>query len=306
MGKYDDWTRGDDEALINRLGGLAVARRIKDGELTVRVVGNEVVVEPRKAALFDKNGRRIPPEGLRAAVYDANYQYAPTKLDKVSYAARLERLRLAFGEEVNLPTPDEFESRIKDLVAKIEAEETIKNVLKGAWYPVCIPGGLGITLENYGEKLDTNIVPAVKAEYERAFSGKTFYNNMAGQLAGEVNIWNGSRHERLVEAASKGPVVGIYFPTALQGYSINAEREQMASLPKMFWLAGALDALVAQVMYPQELLRDNRTPYYDMAATEWRGWALCGYARVDNAYFGCRGLLDSAYGDFAGGVFVCA
>jgi hypothetical protein len=205
-----------------------------------------------------------------------------------------------------LIAPDEFESRIKDLVAKIEAEETIKNVLKGAWYPVCVPGGLGITPKNYGEKLDTKIVPAVKAEYERAFSGKTFYNNLAGQLSGEVNIWTGSRHERLIEAASKGPVVGIYFPTALQGYSINAAREQMASLPEMFWLVGALDALIAQAMCSQELLRNSKTPYYDMAANTWLGRALCGFAFEAGVRFSRKGTLDSAHADFAGGLFLAA
>jgi len=264
--KYGDRTIGQLEALENILGS-GVVDGLLTGKLTVRVVGNEVVIEPAPVLIFDKHGRRIPPAGLLAKVCDANYGSAPTKLGEVSCAARQERLKLAFGESVGLIATDDFERRIAELVGKINADATIKNVLNGSWYPICIPGGLGITPENYGEKLDNVIVPAAKSAYERAFSERTFRNNLSGQLAGEVRIFKGSRHEKLLEAASKEPVVGIYFPTALQGYSINADREQMASLPEMFWLTGGLDALVAQIMYPNELLRDSKTLYYEMPAS---------------------------------------
>jgi hypothetical protein len=311
LAKYGKRTLGQVEAIENFLGSDMI-NELLAGKMKLAHYGqNEggsltCGVRAVERGLFDKNGRRIPPQGLVANVCDANYLYAPTKLDKVSYAVRLERLNTAFGEEVVLPTPDEFVQRITALVEKIEADDTSRNVLYGAWYPVCIPGGLGITLENYGEKVDTKIVPAVGAAYKRAFPKRTFFNNMVGQRACEVKIWNGSRHERLIEAASKGPVVGICFPTALQGYSVNADREQMASLPEMFWLAGALDTLVAQIMYAQELLRDGKAPYYDMAANTWRGWPLCDWARDDYADFSCGNSLVHARSDCAGGLFLAA
>ena len=74
----------------------------------------------------------------------------------------------------------------------------------------------------------------------------------------------------------------------------------------MFWLAGALDALVAQVMYPQELLRDSKTPQYDMAASTWDGLPLCDCAKDNDAYFlpGC--CTGGANSRFSGGLFVMA
>jgi len=307
LAKYPDRTLGQCEALENILGTEVVVGLLS-GKLTVRVVGNEVVIEPTKTLIFDKNGRRIPPEKLDANTCDANYVYAPTRvrLAKPDFAARAALACEALPDAHDWIPPDEFYERIVALVAKIKEDVTISRVLKGAWYPVCIPGGLGITAENYGEKIDTVLVPAVKTMYERAYPGRTFNNNLHGQLAGEVGIWRGSRHEQLIEEASKGPVVGIYFPTALQGYSINADREQMASLPEMFLLAGALDSLAAQMMYAKELLRDFNVPWYDMAAMTWRGFSLGGNARDFRANFLFLDDLAYAREHFAGGAFVPA
>jgi hypothetical protein len=72
------------------------------------------------------------------------------------------------------------------------------------------------------------------------------------------------------------PVVGILFPVALQGYSILAAREQMASLPEGFVLSGVLDACVAMVEYPDVLARDDYAPTLVCAGTTWQAnLSLC-------------------------------
>ena len=304
--KYPNRTLGHCEALENALT-TDVVDRLLSGELTVRVIGKEVVIEPTPVLVYDKNGRRIPPKGMKANVCDANYGYYTTRVDREDYAGRLKLAGDAFNDKsLKFVSAEEFERRICALGQKIEADETIKNVLKGAWYPFVIPRWLGVTEKNYGDKLDKVLVPTVARAYKKAFPERPFNNNLKGQLSGEVTIWTGSRHERVLEVASKEPVVGIYFPTALQGYSINADREQMETLPEMFLLAGALDAMAAMSMYAKELLRDKKTPCYDMAALVWRGWSLFCDALADCACFYGHQFLAGAFGDVAGGLVALA
>ena len=59
--------------------------------------------------------------------------------------------------------------------------------------------------------------------------------------------------------------MGIHFPNPLQGFSVNASREQMATLPQGFILSG-MDTSVAMVMYPDILARDWNTFGLDLAA----------------------------------------
>ncbi len=301
--KYPNRALGHLELLENKLGG-SVVDRLLSGEMHAIFMGpNEAVIEPAPALVYDKNGRRIPPQGMKSSVCDANYGYCPTRLELLPFAAKLKLVREAFNDKsLTFVSVEQFVERINALVMKIEADATVLTVLKGAWYPFVIPGGLGVTAANYGDKLDKVLVSAVARAYEKAFPNRPFHNNLKGQLSGEVTIWQGSRHERVLAAASKEPVVGIYFPTALQGYSINADREQMATLPEMFMLAGGLDTMCAMSMYAAELLRDNKTPCYDMAALDWRGWSLCCRAYDDGAFFCGRRLLDDAGGGIAGGL----
>ena len=58
MSKYGDWTRGEDEALINKLGGLEVARGILRGELLVEVKPKLPPPLLRKVASVAVNGAK--------------------------------------------------------------------------------------------------------------------------------------------------------------------------------------------------------------------------------------------------------
>ncbi|MDO8509517.1 MAG: hypothetical protein Q7S24_00035 [bacterium] len=50
MGKYDDWKRGEDEALLNIVGGLEVARAILRGEY--RLIVEQVVRQKQTAVVL--------------------------------------------------------------------------------------------------------------------------------------------------------------------------------------------------------------------------------------------------------------
>jgi len=104
----------------------------------------------------------------------------------------------------------------------------------------------------------------------------------------------------------QGPVAGImFFP--LQGYSVLAQREQMASLPSSLLLSGAVDMATAMAAYPDVLARDWNTPGYDCSAVSFRSSASSLYfeAYDDHLEFGDCGLLDTPGGICSGGlVFV--
>ena len=75
MGKYDSWQRGETEALLNRLSGMEVARKINTGELTVEVSGSKVEIKPTPQKLVDKNSRSIPFKGMGSKFVDANREF---------------------------------------------------------------------------------------------------------------------------------------------------------------------------------------------------------------------------------------
>jgi peptide subunit release factor RF-3 len=89
-----------------------------------------------------------------------------------------------------------------------------------------------ITAKTYGKILDEKILPAVEAAYVEQFPKRKFTNYRKGDLAGKVTIIKGSRHENFLDAINSGPVVLVFFATALQGFSIEADLEQMADLPE--------------------------------------------------------------------------
>src|SRR3989338_5782951 len=98
MAKFSSLTRGQDEALVNRLGeafggdGLAAVHAI--------LAGAKVTIEEIIATFFDKHGRRIPPRGIKAAVCDANRDFHLIQPETIDFAARLERVRDAFEGKV--------------------------------------------------------------------------------------------------------------------------------------------------------------------------------------------------------------
>lgn len=263
MGKYDGWTRGDDEALLNRLG-IEVARRIAKGELTVEVANGVAVLKTALLSLFDRHARRIPPSGLQSSVIDADRDFHLSQ-PSLDYG-RLIALATELLQQGPIMSGAEFESRAKAILKQIKADKQLANLLKGVHLPIVLPQ---MAVGDYGQVLEDIFLPAVEKSYTAAFPSRSFYNNRKGNLVGQVMIVANTRHEQLLAQMSQKAVVGIYFPAALQGFSIPASREQMTSLPDNIILSGGLDIAMAMAMYPKTLARDFNTPGLDMSALLW-------------------------------------
>lgn len=291
--KYGEMNLGQNEALVNILGGLENVEAILRGEKKVDL--KDAIIK-----WFDKHGRRIPSRTLQSAVTDAdrNYNLTHTKID---LAERLDRLFEYLGGA--FITTQDFENRVDQILKGLRNDDNTKLITNGFGFPFALPQ---TTVGDYGKVLDEVFLPAVERSYKAQFPKRTFYNHRKGTLEGQVSIVDGSRHERLVEAMNQGVVVGVYFPNCLQGFSVDADREQMASLPEKFLLAGGFEACASMIAYPDILARDVNTPLLDLAAMRWRsaGSSLCFRAYDDNLYFDYRVSLGEAGCGCAGGLVV--
>lgn len=292
-------------ALIKKIGGRKALDAILRGEKTVKI-------EDAVRALFDKRGRRIPPKGLiKAKVCDANREfrlYQPALKQEADYAKRLMKLLNAFvgvlpNEQysaLSKVTTAEFKAKTERLLALIqEKPQTTSNIFYGVWLSVVLPqlltDDLGTVLEQYLE--------AANKSYAKTFADRKFNNYRKGELGGKVSIADGSRHDQLIKRMKQERVIGIFFPNPLQGYSIDASREQMSALPEGFVLSG-LDTVIAVAMYPDILARDYRTPGLDLAALSWQSadFSLLFGAVVDGLVFGRTDSLAHARGSCSGGL----
>jgi len=284
-------------AFTRQVGGREVVEGVLSGELTVERVGTTLQIKEAVRPLFDKNGRRIPPRGLVANVCDPNREFALVQ-PEIDYSAWLERFD-GTGLSTFISGAD-FEARAKELLQALGQNEQTKNLLKGVHLPVVIPhtqvADLGQTIEEF--------VAAAGKSYSRQFPDRSFKNYRQGELAGQVTIVDGSRYERLIDDIAESSVVSIYFPNPLQGFSVDAQREQMATLPESFILSGPLDTAMGWIMHTNVLARDYQTPVYDCSAVQWQSSedSLCFKACDDGAYFGLRADLADAYDGYSGGL----
>jgi len=291
--KYGTVSLGQVEAAINKLGGQEVWDAWLRGEKTI-------TIEDTIRLLFDKHSRRIP-KNLQANVRDADrkFQLDQPKLDEeVDFANRIMRLHGYLGVDTGI-TAEQFKSETERLLAIIQDNPQIANIVNNVWLPVILPqlttDDLGTVLEQYLEAVDKS--------YTKTFGDRKFYNYRKGTLANEVSVVDGSRHDKLISRMKQGPVIGIHFPNPLQGFSINASREQMSTLLEGFTLSG-MDTFVAMMMYPDILARDYNTPGLDMAALSWQsvGYSFFFKTYDDRLDFDYTDNLTYTDDDYSGGL----
>lgn len=296
------WSGNDYRSLISNLGGEENALAVKSGQLVFKVAkpatetdSGEFVLEQPVKPWLDHTGRRIPAPGMKAADENRSFNVVQSKLD---YAERVARFESGFQCKQGI-TAAEFEDRIGLVMLRLAKDERLASlILQRVYLPILIPQTE--TSLDYGTLLETIFLPAVEREYKWQFSGRIFKNYRAGELTGRVKVVEKS-HQILLDAIYRGPMVALYFPNALQGFSIPADREQMKDLPKDLLLCGVIDTATALVGYPDVLARDYQTPGLDCAAVQWQSGRHSLYFRAydDQLKFDYR-YLD-AYGSYSGG-----
>jgi hypothetical protein len=227
-------TIGQLAALVHGIGGEETVKAFLRGELKLKINAEESTIEivEVERKLFDKNGRRIPPSGLKGAVCDPdkNVNICQSLTTFAEVLARLEQYFPNYlGKFFNVK---DFANKTTVLLGQLRGDEDLANLLKGTWLPICFPQAV---IEDYLESIKNIFLPAVENVYKNKSPGKEFFNTFK-----KYNCWGitkdiRSLHWMLLEKMKQGPVVGImFFP--LQGYSVTAQIEQMSSLPSSLLL----------------------------------------------------------------------
>jgi len=292
--KYGGRTMGQIEAFLNMIKPADLDRLLV-GEASIKI--EEVI---RK--LVDKNGRMIPMADMKSAVCDPNRDFRliqPRMVEEVDFANRILRLHGILEIDTGI-TGEQMLYAVRDLLTILKAVPRTANLLNATYLPIVIPktevGDIGTLIEQW--------IEGVGRSYKKSFGERIFSNYLKGSLEKAVSIVPESRHDRLVERMRREPIIGLYFPNPLQGFSVDADREQMTNLPEEFTLSG-LDAIVGMIMYPDVLARNWNTPGIDLAAFSFRsaGLSLCFEAYGGRLGALGRGSLGFADVVYSGGLF---
>lgn len=238
-------------------------------------------------SLFDFNGRLIP-HGITDKICDADKDYYLISLGEIDYSHRLNCLAF-FLKNVRIQISEAgFREGVEKLVDKIKCDPQISNILKSVYLPVLIPR---LTRFDLGDQLEY-FLTGVATSIAKSFTNKRLYN-FHNDLPYKVRIIGQSRHQQLIQKMRQGPVIGIYFPNSMQGFSIIAQREHMSILPKGFILSG-IDTAIAITMYPDILARDSRTPWLQLSALSYRspGSSLIFQPENDSMFFQSIGIAS--------------
>lgn len=241
--------------------------------------------------IFDHNGRFIP-QGVKSAVYESNKKFYLKQPD-IDFTLRFDAIKKL---NVKPLTSSSFKKQSTSLIEKLQANPNTRNLLNGVCLPIVLPK---LDIKDYGATIE-DLLLSVEKSYKAEYPSRTFINYRKNELQGKVSIIDPS-HEALIEKLREAPQVGLYLPTALQGFSVLAQREQV--LPEGFSLCG-LEIIIAQIMYPDILARDFYTPGFDLAALQWQGARSSLYFEALDAWLEFDRRFLDARGAYSGGLFV--
>ena len=203
---------------------------------------------------FDEFGRGNPA-GISAAVHPVIRRRFVCAQPKIDYPTIFNRLKSHLAPDIAL-TPGDFEKRAEAILAGLRSDPATNNLVKGAYVPFFLPVTKAADI---GHEVQTKYLDAVQKSYHDVYPQYSFNDHNVGGLDGRLSVAADSRHDRLLDAASKDVVVGIYFPALLE-YSVPAAIEFVGKLPEKFLLAGGFDTCAAFVAEPGLLFDAQNYP----------------------------------------------
>ena len=196
-----------------------------------------------------------PPQAIGAAVNPASARYGlvqPATDHSVIYSRISEHIPGA-GQ---LPLA-EFERKARALLQDLRQADATRDLASGTHVPFMLPQG---RVTDLGQTLEDVYLPALGRSWKARYPKYEFKNELKGGLAGKLTAAAGSRYEQLLQAMADGPVVGIYFPLSLAGYSVDAALRQMSDLPAGAVLSGPLDMTAALTGCPELIMKEDGYP----------------------------------------------
>ncbi len=210
---------------------------------------------------FNDAGRRIPTKGMRVFGEEPSFYYQLEKLE-LKYASIFSRLETA--GLTNGMSKEVFQERADRLLKVIGSDPHYAKILDGAHIPFV--AHIDDDATDIGNHLEKELLGRLKDAFISLYPNFHFKAVVQGNasLAGRIGVADHSKQEHFLSKARAAPVVGWYFPQALQEFDIASQRKQMLDLPEIsnagFCLSGGLDAVAAVIGSPQILQNPNTYP----------------------------------------------
>ena len=207
---------------------------------------------------FNESGRCIPGEGMRVFGPTPSHYYTLVQ-PELDYG-RILGNAVAAGASFGNFGADQFKAAAGDLLQTIRSDANYAGLLNGVHVPFVLPKEEAT--HDLGEHLEQVLLPRVKGAFNAAFPESHFKAVLQSdsKLADHVTVAEGSRHEGLIDAARRGPVVGWYFPQAFQEFDVDSQRRQVQALPALkgaqSCLSGGMDVCAALTGVPGLLINE--------------------------------------------------
>jgi hypothetical protein len=218
---------------------------------------------------FNDYGRCIPMQGMRVFSTEPNNYYRLTQ-PEISYENILNRC-IEFGMAPDSVKTADFKEKADYLLDGLKSDDKYRNLLKSIRIPFVFQNmtgkiDLGINLE---EVLLPNLQKSFNADNSQAHFKAILQGN--SELQKKISIAPDSRYEEFLIASKNSPVVGWYFPQALQEFDIESQRQQIKFLPQLkngnICLSGGMDICAAIIGTPNLLISNEfYTPILCMSA----------------------------------------
>jgi hypothetical protein len=163
-----------------------------------------------------------------------------------------------FTNEIDAPS---FEKKITDIHLKISKDINYANLLNGVYVPFIYKR------EVRGADLGLELVDSLLPKLQKSFLDRFPESNFKAILQSQKKIENNikldknSRYQNFVSLSETKPVIGLYFPQALQEFDVESQRNQMTSLPELndlnICLSGGMDVCAALIGTPDLLISEN-------------------------------------------------
>lgn len=178
----------------------------------------------------------------------------------IDYRQILDRYKQIDAAPASLTEAD-FKSRAEFLLEKIKVSPNYANLLHGVHIPlVCWQEDQE---PDIGANLESTLLPKLHKSFVSRYPDAHFKAVLQSNsvLPGNITLDPNSRYDAFLAACEKSPVIGWYFPQALQEFDVNSQRLQMASLPPLeganLCLSGGKDICAALTGTPDLLISDE-------------------------------------------------
>jgi len=258
IGKSQNWTREKYKELL-KIIGEGNAKKLLSGELSIEF--KEII---RKLSGSD-------------------FKLTQPNMNTIEDYARILNI-LANALNINVLdigiTAEEFKSKTEEILDMIPNDTA--SIKDRTWFSLVLPKFEGDDIGAFLEKLLDGVNNSCKMIFGDKYN---FFNYQKGNLINQVKSVCKTQDE-LIEKMKEGPVVVVFFPNTLQGFSIMAARGQISFLSKGFVQSG-IETIVAMIEYVDILAKNYETPGLFLSAFSWKSekYSLSFKAFSNELYF---------------------